>query len=115
MIAEDENPLRMLAVDFLTDAGFKIVEAPHAEAALTILQERSQVIHLLFTDINMPGSLDGLELAHHVRRTWPKIALLIVSGDARHQTRAMPEGGRFLLKPYQHHHVVRHIRELVAA
>ena len=70
LVVEDEMVLRMKAIDIVEDAGFTAIEAVNADEAMTILESRSD-ISLLFTDIQMPGSLDGLKLAHAVHRRWP--------------------------------------------
>jgi CheY-like chemotaxis protein len=115
LVAEDEELVRLVIVDALEDAGFEVMHVEHAEAALSVLQIHAARIHVLFTDIQMPGVMDGLALAHHTAKNWPKIALLITSARPRpHQSR-LPEKCRFLAKPYRHHHVIRHIRELAAA
>jgi DNA-binding response OmpR family regulator len=98
----------------LTDAGFDVVEAGHAADALTVLHDRNGAIHLLFTDIHMPGQMNGLELAHHVRRVWPHVALLITSGRDRPQSSRLPAGSVFLTKPYHPDRVVAHARALTA-
>ncbi len=115
LVAEDEELVRLVIVGALEDAGFEVIEAEHAEAALGILQIHSERIHVLFTDIHMPGAMDGLALAHHTARNWPKIALLITSARPRPDDRSLPSKSRFLAKPYRHDNVLRHIRELAAA
>jgi CheY-like chemotaxis protein len=115
LVAEDEELVRLVIVDALEDAGFEVFEAEHAEAALGVLQIHSARIHVLFTDIQMPGTIDGLALAHHTAKNWPKIALLLTSGRPRPRQRSLPEGSRFLGKPYRHDHVIRHLRELAEA
>jgi CheY-like chemotaxis protein len=115
LVAEDEELVRLVIVDVLEDAGFEVIEAEHAEAALGVLQIHAARIHVLFTDIHMPGAMDGLALAHHTAKNWPKIALLLTSARPPPHQRRLPEKSRFLAKPYQHHHVIRHIRELAAA
>jgi CheY-like chemotaxis protein len=114
LVAEDELLVRMLVVDLLTDAGFQVVEAGHAAEALIALESGTWRIHLLFTDINMPGTMDGLELAHHVRAKWPHIALLIASGEAKPVPSSLPVGSVFLAKPYLPDHVVGHALALTA-
>jgi CheY-like chemotaxis protein len=114
VVAEDETLIRMLAVDVLIDAGFAVIEAGHADDALAILNSQATDIHVLFTDIHMPGSMDGLELAHHTRRHWPWIALLVASGKGKPSFAELPPGSRFLSKPYEPSHVVAHVRELIA-
>ena len=92
-----------------------MIEAEHAEAALSILHNNAACIRVLFTDIQMPGTMDGLALAHHTAEKWPKIALLITSARPRPHQQSLPEKCRFLAKPYRHDHVICHIRELAAA
>jgi CheY-like chemotaxis protein len=115
VVAEDEELVRLVIVNALEDEGFEVMEAEHAEAALGILQIHAARIHVLFTDIQMPGVMDGLALAHHAAKNWPKIALLITSARPRPHQSKLPGKSRFLAKPYRHHHVIRHIRELAAA
>src|ERR1700719_3579750 len=79
LIVEDEMMLRMRAVDIVEEAGFTPIEAVNADEALAILESRLD-IELLFTDIQMPGSMDGLKLAHAVHRRWPSIKIILVSG-----------------------------------
>jgi CheY-like chemotaxis protein len=114
LVAEDEELVRLIIVDALEDAGLEVIEAEHAEAALGVLQIHAARIHVLFTDIHMPGTMDGLALAHHTAKTWPEIALLLTSARPPHEP-SLPEKCRFLAKPYRHDHVIRHIRELAAA
>jgi two-component system, response regulator PdtaR len=78
LVAEDEELIRLIMVEVLEDAGFEVIEAGHAEAALAILQIHAARIHVLFTDIQMPGAMDVLSLAHHTARTWPKIAFCLL-------------------------------------
>ena len=80
LVVEDEMVLRMRAVDIVEDAGFSSLEAVNVDEALAILESRSD-ISLLFTDIQMPGSLDGLKLAHAVHKRWPTIKIILVSGQ----------------------------------
>src|SRR5260370_26933751 len=76
LVVEDEMMLRMRAVDIVEDAGFTPIEAVNADEALAILESRSD-IELLFTDIQMPGSMDGLKLAHAVHERWPSIKIIL--------------------------------------
>jgi CheY-like chemotaxis protein len=80
LVVEDEMLLRMRAVDMVEDAGFTPVEAVDADEAVAILESRSDIA-LLFTDIQMPGSMDGLKLAHAVHERWPPIRIILVSGQ----------------------------------
>lgn len=115
LVAEDEELVRFVVVEMLEDAGFAVMQVEHAEVALGILQIHGARIHVLFTDIQMPGTMDGVALAHHTAKNWPKIALLITSARPRPDLRSLPKESRFLAKPYQNLQLVRHIRELAAA
>jgi CheY-like chemotaxis protein len=112
VVVEDEVLLRMLAVDVLTDEGFVALEAGHADAALRLCEQRADQIDALFTDVRMPGSIDGLELARRVRARWPWIAVLIASGNVYVSTRELPPGTRLLPKPYDMLRVVDLLREM---
>lgn len=79
LVAEDEELVRLVIAEALRDAGLEVMEAEHAEAALRVLEHHAARVHVLFTDIQMPGSMDGLALAHHISENWPEIALLITS------------------------------------
>ena len=112
IVAEDESLIRLFAVEFLQDAGFEVIEARHADQALTILADRADGIHLLFTDIHMPGAMNGLQLAHHSRMNWPWVSLLLASGHARPVATDLPHGSRFMAKPYDPDHMLAHVREM---
>jgi len=98
LVVEDEMMLRMRAVDMVEDAGFTAVEAINADDALAILESRSD-IELLFTDIQMPGSMDGLKLAHAVHERWPLIKIILVSGQLKLTDGDKPVDSRFFGKP----------------
>ncbi|MHB8270134.1 sensor histidine kinase [Bradyrhizobium sp.] len=98
LIVEDEMVLRMRAVDIVEDAGFNPVEAVNADDALAILESRSD-IELLFTDIQMPGSMDGLKLAYAVHERWPQIKIILVSGQLTLTDADKPADSRFYGKP----------------
>jgi two-component system, response regulator PdtaR len=105
--------VRMTAADELEDAGFQVLEAANADIALKVLELRSNDVHVLFTDVNMPGSMDGMALAKQVYRRWPHIRLLISSGYARPHPDQIPDHGHFVPKPYRAAVVVRHICEML--
>jgi two-component sensor histidine kinase/CheY-like chemotaxis protein len=98
LVVEDEMVLRMRAVDIVEDAGFTAVEAVNADEAISILEARSD-ISLLFTDIQMPGSMDGLKLAHAVHDRWPAIKIILVSGQVNLSEAERPADSRFFGKP----------------
>jgi CheY-like chemotaxis protein len=111
LIVEDEFLLRMHAVDMIKAAGFEAVEAANADQAIEILEGRSD-ISVIFSDIQMPGSMDGLKLAQAVRGRWPPIKIVATSGHVHVSEADLPEGGRFLAKPYSPVEVTGVIREL---
>jgi two-component system, response regulator PdtaR len=99
LLVEDEMLVRMLAAEVLSEAGFTIIESGSAEEALTVLETRPDV-GVLFTDVNMPGALDGLGLAQIVHERVPTVGILIGSGRIRPSPGELPPGGRFIPKPY---------------
>jgi CheY-like chemotaxis protein len=99
LIVEDEPLIRIGAVKFTEDAGFEVIEAASADEAIRILECRGD-IRVVFTDIHMPGSMDGLKLAHAVRNRWPPIKIIVTSGRDMITEHDLPEGGRFFAKPY---------------
>jgi CheY-like chemotaxis protein len=112
LVVEDEPLLRMLAVDVVEEAGFIAIEARDADEAVILLESRNDIT-LLFTDINMPGSMDGLKLAHAVRNRWPPIKILVVSGKQQPQSSDLPPNSCFVGKPYQASELVEELRSMV--
>jgi two-component system, response regulator PdtaR len=112
LVVEDEPLLRMMAVEVVEEAGFVALEAANADEAVALLESRLDIA-LLFTDIDMPGSMDGLKLAHAVRGRWPPIKILVVSGKVRLQPSQLPSGSRFVGKPYRAAAMVEELRSLV--
>lgn len=102
----------MLAAEALVDAGFHVIEATDAHEALDILQARARGIHGLFTDVHMPGSINGVALVHEATRCWPWVRLLVASGKAMPTQAELPPACRFLSKPYKLKHVVGHLHEM---
>jgi len=92
--------LRMRAVDLVEDAGYTSVEAVDADEAVAILESRSDIA-LLLTDIQMPGSMDGLKLAHLVHARWPRIKIILVSGQLKLTPIDIPADSRFVGKPLE--------------
>ena len=113
LIVEDDFLVRQNAVFLLEEAGFDTLEAARADEAIALLEAR-QDIRVVFTDINMPGSMDGLALAQAVRRRWPPVELVLTSGHARVRDDDIPERGLFLGKPYKPTELVRMVRSLVS-
>jgi two-component sensor histidine kinase/ActR/RegA family two-component response regulator len=114
LVVEDEMVLRMRAVDIVEDAGFTAVEAVNAEEALSILESRSD-ISLLFSDVQMPGSMDGLKLAHAVHNRWPAIKIILVSGQVRLSDTDTPADSRFFGKPLEAKQMIAELQQMVGA
>jgi CheY-like chemotaxis protein len=111
LIVEDDFLIRMNAAEMIADAGFDVAEAASADEAIVILEDRLDIT-VVFTDIQMPGSMDGLKLAAAIRGRWPPIKIIATSGFVDVRQDDLPEGGRFLPKPYSPEQIVRTLREL---
>jgi CheY-like chemotaxis protein len=111
LVVDDEPLVRMLGADILEDAGFGVVEAGDAAEALEKLKDHPDV-SVLFTDINMPGALDGLDLARVVHESRPDIRLLIASGRVRPDPGDLP-AGQFVAKPWDAEDVIGRIRRML--
>jgi len=103
----------MDAVDMIAAAGFEVIEAANADEAIDILEARPDIT-VVFTDIQMPGSMDGLKLARAVRGRWPPIKIVATSGHVHVSETDLPEGGRFLPKPYSSTQVMGVLREVTS-
>jgi CheY-like chemotaxis protein len=114
LVVEDEPLLRMLAVEVVEEAGFTAIEARDADEAVALLESCTDIT-LLFTDIDMPGSMDGLKLAHAVRDRWPPIKILVVSGKQRLQSSDLPSNSCFVGKPYRTSALVDELRSIIGS
>ncbi len=112
LVVEDEMVLRIRAVDIVEDAGFVPIEAISADEALQILESRDD-ISLLFTDIQMPGSMDGLKLAHAVHARWPHIKIILVSGQIAVTDADKPEDSRFFPKPLEIAQMILELQKMI--
>jgi two-component system, response regulator PdtaR len=99
LVVEDEFLVRMQAVEMIEEAGFDVVEASNADEAIRLLETRKD-IRIVFTDIEMPGSMDGLRLARAIRDRWPPIELILTSGKHQFDAGEIPARGHFVPKPY---------------
>ncbi len=106
--------LRMRAVDIVEDAGFCPIEAINADEAISVLESRSD-ISLLLTDIQMPGSIDGLKLAHAVHERWPSIKIILVSGQVKPSEAERPANSRFFGKPLGVEQMITELKAMVGA
>jgi two-component system, response regulator PdtaR len=114
LVVEDETFIRMDVVETLSAAGFDILEATNAGEAIQML-ERDSDISLIFTDIDMPGSMNGLKLAAAVRDRWPPVRIIATSGHFKVRADDLPVGARFIAKPYQPAQIISAIYELTGA
>jgi CheY-like chemotaxis protein len=110
LVVDDEQIVRMGAVDLLEKAGHVVIEAENADAAILILEGRTD-IEVVFSDIRMPGTMDGVRLMHVIRRRWPPIRLILTSGTGAPAMDALPHGTSFLAKPYAHNALVDLMRQ----
>lgn len=108
LVVEDDALVRFCAAEMLEGAGFPVVEACDADEAWDVLRDRSDIA-VLFTDIDMPGSMDGVTLAARVHVAWPDIRLILTSGRHRLADCEVPDHGLFLAKPYSSSQVVEAI------
>jgi CheY-like chemotaxis protein len=98
VLAEDEAIVRMAAAEMLSAFGFEVLEAEHAQGALQHLEAHDGAV-LLYTDINMPGVMDGCDLAHTVRARWPETRIIVCSGCDSIEAAALPDEAHFIPKP----------------
>ncbi len=113
LVVEDSPIVRMGAEDLVAAAGFEALEASDADQAVRILEARPN-IRLVFTDVEMPGSMDGIKLSHHIRDRWPGVELIVTSGKTPVDESRLPEGARFFPKPYNDSAIVEAMRGMLA-
>jgi CheY-like chemotaxis protein len=108
LVVEDEALLRFDIVDFFEERGWRVFDAASAEEAIALLDRHGE-IRVVLTDVQMPGDMDGLKLAHYVRDRFPPTLLFVVSGEAPVSREALPARATFLPKPFDLHRVLRQI------
>lgn len=115
LIVEDETLIRIALSDYLQECGFKILEAAHADEAVKILEHAHVAIDLVFSDVVMPGSMDGFALARWVRTNRPGLPVMLTSGDVRKAdcARELCEREQFLSKPYDLARLVARMRAML--
>ena len=115
LVVEDEVLIRMAVSDYLRECGFHVIEAGSGDEAVEVLKADTAV-DIVFSDVNMPGSLDGFGLAQWIRRERPRLKVILTSGISRKAKEAgdLCEDGPFIDKPYHHRDLERHIRQLLA-
>jgi CheY-like chemotaxis protein len=114
LVVEDDALLRLGACAVLQEAGYDILEARDADEAITML-ESEPGIGVVVSDIQMPGAVDGLELAHAVRRRWPPIGMVLTSGRRVPAADELPHGVRYLAKPFAGAELLAEVARLASA
>ena len=114
LVVEDSPLILQSALDLVRTAGFEGVGAESADEAIGILEARTD-IRLVFTDVEMPGTIDGVKLAHYIRHRWPPIRLIVASGRAILEESQLPAGARFFSKPYDDNNIVEEITKMLIA
>jgi DNA-binding response OmpR family regulator len=112
LVVEDEPLIRACLIEAFQDAGFSVLDTADGDHAVRILEENAHRIFVVFSDVNLPGSMNGVLLAKHARAHWPWVDLVLASGRPKPENTAMPLGARFFQKPYAIASVVAHVREL---
>lgn len=102
LVVDDIALIRMGAVDLVQSAGYEALEAQDADEAISILESRDD-IDLVFTDVQMPGTMDGIKLAHFIRNRWPPVQLIVASGRDILEESSLPTGSQYFSKPYNDH------------
>jgi CheY-like chemotaxis protein len=115
LVVDDEVLIRMVLSDYLQDCGFKVLEAGTVAEAIAIIEASQSIIDLVFSDVNMPGGKDGIELAQWVRTNRPELPVLLTSGDEKKAdlAGAICAKEEFLPKPYDHKLAVARVRALI--
>ncbi len=113
LLVEDEPLVRILNLDILHEAGFRVLDANDADEAFEILKRHDDIVAVL-TDVDMPGSMDGFEFARLVSQGWPEVGVLVISGKTRPGPRDLPPRGGFLPKPYDPETLVKALRQVVS-
>jgi len=113
LVVEDDAIIRMGAVDLVLTAGYRALEAQDADEAIRILEARND-IDLVFTDVEMPGTMDGIKLSEFIRDRWPPVKIIVASGKAILEESSLPEGSRFFSKPYNDNAITDTMARLLA-
>jgi CheY-like chemotaxis protein len=112
LVVEDEPLIRIMLVDALEDAGFSTLEAADGDHAIRLLEQLAPRVRAIVTDINLPGSTNGILLAKHAKAHWPEVHIVIISGLPRPDQFGIPGGVRFFQKPFNLEEIMQYIREM---
>ncbi|KQP35124.1 response regulator [Methylobacterium sp. Leaf100] len=111
LVVEDEPDERYLAAEMLEETGFRVIEAETAERALAILQDRGNEVSVVFSDVRTPGPIGGFELARIIGVTWPRVRVLLTSGDAGDQPSDLRMSATFIPKPWRAEDILAWVQE----
>ena len=114
LVVEDHPIIRMNALDLVATAGFEGIGAANSDEAIAILENRPD-IRLVFTDVEMPGTMDDLKLVHYIRSRWPKVHLIVASGKSIILENQLPSGSMFYPKPYEDDRIVEAMTKMLVA
>lgn len=114
LVVEDSAMIRISAIELVQSAGYEALEAADADEAIRALESRDD-IDLVFTDVQMPGTMDGIRLSHYIRDRWPPVKLIVASGNAIVEESNLPHGSRFFSKPYDDGSIVDAMARLLAS
>lgn len=109
LVVDDEPLIRLGLAAIVEDAGYDVVEAADAKQAIGFL-EADESIRAVLTDVDKPGDMDGIQLAHYIRHRWPPVVLVVISGKVGVERHVLPTGVEFLSKPYSDN-VIRNLLE----
>ena len=112
-VVEDQPLLRLEAVDRLQDAGYSTIDAGNGDIAFDIMKARWREVRVLFTDVQMPGSLNGVDLAREVHRCWPDVLLLVTSAGVALTDQDLPDDGKFIGKPYGRSTLISQVQQMI--
>nr|WP_272951554.1 response regulator [Sinorhizobium meliloti] len=101
MVVEESALIRMGAIDLVLHAGYEALEACDADEAIRILERND--VDLVFTDVQMPGTMGGIKLSHYIRDRWPPVKLIVASGATILEESLLPSGSQYFSKPYENH------------
>ncbi len=113
LVVEDEPLVRLFAADMLEDAGFEVLQAPNATEAIAALEDRLDV-RVVFTDVDMPGGVSGIQLTAYIRSRWPPIQIIVTSGRPWPADDPVPANVAFFPKPYRQEQVLDTVRRMAA-
>ena len=105
LVVEDDELQRELVAMLLEECDMGVIQCESAEAALRVLEKMGGCLSIMFTDVNLAGIIDGVDLAHFARRRFPDLDVIVTSGTA--QTKSLPEGTTFMAKPWRPLDVLR--------